>query len=197
MLEGLDALLPAEQAIRALDHLHTVVETPFRVKGDATAMVGMTLGLAFFPMDGDDVDTLLRRADAAMYQSKDSKATRKNWWCLASASTGKSDADEGPPEGLPFDAYGPQAQEILVRAKGFLGQLRQNFIERFYEAVSEIKGWDKVLAALTPEELERLKQRQGEHLDFLLAPETTRNDIEMLPCARVSCTPCRGWMPCC
>ncbi|QEO16947.1 bifunctional diguanylate cyclase/phosphodiesterase [Acetobacter vaccinii] len=178
VLEGLDALLPAEQAIRALDHLHTVVETPFRVKGDATAMVGMTLGLAFFPMDGDDVDTLLRRADAAMYQSKDSKATRKNWWCLASASTGKSDADEGPPEGLPFDAYGPQAQEILVRAKGFLGQLRQNFIERFYEAVSEIKGWDKVLAALTPEELERLKQRQGEHLDFLLAPETTRNDIE-------------------
>ena len=40
--------------------------------GDATACVGASIGISFFPQDGRDAETLQRHADLAMYQAKDS-----------------------------------------------------------------------------------------------------------------------------
>ncbi|MFT9386699.1 EAL domain-containing protein [Acetobacter sp.] len=176
ILEDLDALLPVTQATTVLNQLHVAVETPFQVRADAFATVGMTLGLAFYPLDGDDPDSLLRRADAAMYQSKETKATRKTWWCLASATSARQ-ATDSIPEPVTFNAYGPEAAELLTRAKTFLTQIRQDFVERFYEIVWEMSEGKRILSSLSPEKLERLKQRQVAHLGFLLAPDTTQKDI--------------------
>ncbi|MDE2121852.1 MAG: diguanylate cyclase [Betaproteobacteria bacterium] len=45
--------------------------------------MGLSMGLALHPGHGDDPATLLRRADAAMYESKARKQQRLRWWQLA------------------------------------------------------------------------------------------------------------------
>lgn len=175
VLENLDPLLRVTQATKILDNLHKAVETPFPIGNDACAMVGMTLGLALYPVDGEDPDTLLRRADAAMYVSKQNKSSRQNWWCLASNDLNRS--AEETVEQVAFNPYGPEAAELLTRSKTFLARIRQNFIECFYSSLAKMTEARAVLSVLTPEQLEQLKHKQAAHLDFLLAPETQKKDI--------------------
>ncbi|HEY1722820.1 MAG TPA: EAL domain-containing protein [Magnetospirillaceae bacterium] len=49
----------------------TALEEPFRFKNQE-ALVSASIGITVFPDDGHDVHTLLRNADAAMYQAKES-----------------------------------------------------------------------------------------------------------------------------
>ena len=70
------AVMPAEQT-DAPDALESyargiieVVQRPFEVE-QMTLQVGASVGIARFPVDGDDPHTLLRRADMAMYAAKD------------------------------------------------------------------------------------------------------------------------------
>ena len=49
----------------------TALEEPFRFKNQE-ALVSASIGITVFPEDGRDVHTLLRNADAAMYQAKES-----------------------------------------------------------------------------------------------------------------------------
>jgi diguanylate cyclase (GGDEF)-like protein len=70
------AVLPAEQtdAPDALEsyarEIIEFVQRPFEVE-QMTLQVGASVGIARFPVDGDDPHTLLRRADMAMYAAKD------------------------------------------------------------------------------------------------------------------------------
>jgi diguanylate cyclase (GGDEF)-like protein len=70
------AVLPAEQtdAPDALEsyarQIIEVVQRQFEVE-QMTLQVGASVGIARFPVDGDDPHTLLRRADMAMYAAKD------------------------------------------------------------------------------------------------------------------------------
>ena len=175
VLENLDPLLQVSQAGKILDNLHKAVETPFAVTDEAFAVVGMTLGLALYPVDGEDPDTLLRRADAAMYLSKQNKASRQNWWSMAS-NTPQIPAEEAV-EQVAFNPYGPEAAELLTRAKTFLVRIRQNFIECFYDSLAKMDEAKAILSVLTSEQLEHLKQKQAAHLDFLLGGDTQQQDI--------------------
>ncbi|MFT8419118.1 MAG: EAL domain-containing protein [Acetobacter sp.] len=178
VLENLDPLVQVTQATKILDNLHKAVETPFAIGNDAFAMVGMTLGLALYPVDGEDPDTLLRRADAAMYLSKQNKANRKSWWCMAS-NIQQLQAEEVE-EQVAFNPYGPEAAELLTRAKTFLTRIRQNFIECFYNSLAKMPDAQAVLSVMAPEQLEQLKRQQAAHLDFLLGAQTQRQDILQL-----------------
>jgi diguanylate cyclase (GGDEF)-like protein len=66
-------LLPSlvdEDAVVALaQELATAVELPLD-NGGRLLQVGASIGVARFPLDGDDARTLLRRADVAMYRAK-------------------------------------------------------------------------------------------------------------------------------
>ena len=84
VLEGLTTAQATEQAEVVLNTIHGAVEDSFRVTAGASAMVGMTLGLALYPQDGGDVEHLLKNADMAMYHAKHNKKTREKWWFLAS-----------------------------------------------------------------------------------------------------------------
>ena len=62
--DGASALFVAERIRRAL-------EEPFVVE-DLTLQLETSIGIAIFPRHGDDAETLLKRADMALYASKDS-----------------------------------------------------------------------------------------------------------------------------
>lgn len=67
-----DALSVAEKTIAALSK-------PISI-GEQQCAVGATLGIALYPEHGDDADTLIRHADAAMYAAKRLGKNRSQIW---------------------------------------------------------------------------------------------------------------------
>jgi diguanylate cyclase (GGDEF)-like protein len=57
------------QLISMLDRLIAGVAEPFQV-GERELYVEASIGVSTYPQDGDDADTLIRNADAAMYLAK-------------------------------------------------------------------------------------------------------------------------------
>lgn len=86
VLEDLDKRQSLRQLSAVLDRLHRAVESSFEISPGTHVNVGLSLGLALFPVDGEDGDALLRLADAALYQIKSRKGNRQRWWALAGAS---------------------------------------------------------------------------------------------------------------
>ncbi|MQX36190.1 diguanylate cyclase domain-containing protein [Roseospira navarrensis] len=60
---------PRDHYPRVCHALTEAVTAPMTLKGH-TVQVGVSLGIAFYPDDAGDMDTLLKRADAAMYRMK-------------------------------------------------------------------------------------------------------------------------------
>ncbi|HTN35116.1 MAG TPA: EAL domain-containing protein [Marinobacter sp.] len=58
-----DAVIMAEKIIEAMAHPHLV--------GDNQLNITFSIGISIYPDDGKDLDTLARKADAAMYQAKE------------------------------------------------------------------------------------------------------------------------------
>jgi diguanylate cyclase (GGDEF)-like protein len=94
VFEGLTPTQAVEQVEVVLAALHTAVEKPFPVTVEDTATVGMTLGVALYPQDGENAESLLKRADKAMYHAKQNKKTREKWWFLVKDLAG--DAPDAP-----------------------------------------------------------------------------------------------------
>jgi len=85
VLEDLDASDTMGRLQAALDRLHAAVEAPFDLGEGRQATVGMSMGVALYPRDGQDAEALLHQADTAMYVAKMQKADRARWWALRSA----------------------------------------------------------------------------------------------------------------
>jgi diguanylate cyclase (GGDEF)-like protein/PAS domain S-box-containing protein len=61
-----------EQSVAHLvDRILKTVDRPFHIRGHKF-YISCSVGLSFYPKDGNDADTLLRNADAAMYRAKES-----------------------------------------------------------------------------------------------------------------------------
>lgn len=58
-----------EEAGAVAEKIGRAARTPIRYQENELS-VGLSIGIALFPENGDDMDTLLRRADASMYQAK-------------------------------------------------------------------------------------------------------------------------------
>ncbi|MBU4178023.1 MAG: EAL domain-containing protein [Proteobacteria bacterium] len=59
-----------EEATRVVDKILGVFAAPVITKGGVEIFSGGSLGIAIFPQDGEDTETILRHADVAMYQAK-------------------------------------------------------------------------------------------------------------------------------
>ena len=61
-----------QDVLRAVERMKAAIEQPVALQGLSLSMEA-SIGIALYPQDGDDVATLLRCADAAMYHAKDEK----------------------------------------------------------------------------------------------------------------------------
>jgi diguanylate cyclase (GGDEF)-like protein len=57
-------------ARRVADKLHEALLEPLLLEGGVHQQQSISIGMAVYPQDGEDVDTLLRHADVAMYEAK-------------------------------------------------------------------------------------------------------------------------------
>lgn len=74
---GGDEFIVLLEKVEHIQQIHHVVQrvlaalvAPYQLSGRREVYSGASIGIAFFPEDGADVDTLLRNADTAMYRSK-------------------------------------------------------------------------------------------------------------------------------
>ncbi len=171
IIEEIDDLQGSQQLIAVLDRLHQAVESSFDMPGGHQARVDMTLGLALFPIDGEDADALLRQADVAMYQAKLHKHDRVHWWRLAATSAAEPEREAA------FDVYGGEAAALLGKVQAHLLETTQQFVQTFYDELAQNPLAHAILATLSGPELQALMVRQGEHLRFLFDPGTTRTMI--------------------
>ena len=171
VIDDLDADHLAVQLAGALERLHQVVESPFILGEGHSAEVGMTMGLAMFPGDARDTDSLIRQADAAMYQCKQHKHDRSTWWRLSSAGASLLEGERDS------DPFGPEAARLLDKAQPHFAKAGTAFAENFYRELRRDEAPAAVLRALSDQEMQNLLRRQTAHLRFLLDPQTTREDI--------------------
>ncbi len=79
VIEDLDPREAQQQLGAVFERLHRAVDMPFQLGGQSVR-VGMTVGVACYPIDGSEADILLRHADAAMYHGKQYKGQHRAWW---------------------------------------------------------------------------------------------------------------------
>lgn len=77
----LDNISDAADAGTVAQKILDVLIQPYRIK-EEELHIGVSIGIAIFPVDGDKVDTLLRNSDIAMYHAKE--AGRNNYQFFAS-----------------------------------------------------------------------------------------------------------------
>ena len=158
-----------------LDRLHGAVEDPFDIGGGRSARVGMTLGVAYMTEKTETPDELLREADQAMYALKAEKGRRASWW-----------SDRRDPLKMPvssvlrteeFASFGREVEALLTRVVPLVERVTVRFVAGFYELLEKEPKAREILERLDASLLGRLKEAQGRHLAFLLAPTTTASDI--------------------
>ena len=70
------AILPRVSSIgdasAVAEKLLLAMREPFPIRGHAVS-IGISIGIAFYPQHGEDIDTLMQRADAAMYAAKNNQ----------------------------------------------------------------------------------------------------------------------------
>jgi len=69
---------PRDAAATARKLLHAMAR-PFRLEGHK-ASITASIGITVYPLDGDDVETLVKRADGAMYRAKTERMNDYRFW---------------------------------------------------------------------------------------------------------------------
>lgn len=65
-----------EDYLAVLQRVIEIINQPIVLNNQRVVKVGASIGVAFYPKNGDNVDTLLQCADNAMYQAKQSGKNR-------------------------------------------------------------------------------------------------------------------------
>ncbi|MFT8679777.1 EAL domain-containing protein [Gluconacetobacter sp.] len=178
VLENLDKDTASEQAAAELDRLSSVVGEPFILEDGTTARVGLAMGVAFYPQDGEKPETLLRQADNAMYQAKQSQEPRDaNWHFAGALDEARVLDDEAAADLLPITPYGAVAADLLGQVAAVVARIGERIRQGVIPALWQKSGGAAVLANLTAEQHERLTEREVKYLEFVVAPAIVREDL--------------------
>ena len=168
ILEELEDGHVTRQLATITERLHTAIETSFDIITGQCAEVGMSMGVALYPAHGTDPDSLLRQADAALYEAKTHKHDRARWWCFWNESAVvKPEVFTSETE---FDPYSAEAAEVLHQIEGVKQQLIEQFVEKFYRGLQNRPDTAAIITQLSPKGFIQLQKMQGDYLTQLLSP---------------------------
>jgi diguanylate cyclase (GGDEF)-like protein/PAS domain S-box-containing protein len=91
-----ESIETAEDAIEIARDINAQLNQAFTLSNGHELSTGCSIGIALFPEHGDDADTLIQRADAAMYQAK---ASGRGRHCLYDPAMAMTDTTTHPGAG--------------------------------------------------------------------------------------------------
>ncbi len=117
-----------KQAPRVAERIVEAFSAPFLIEGQAREIT-ISIGVAQAPVDGDDMDTLLRNADSALYATKDSGRAgftffRERFAFVSERATLESELVRAMANEELFLVFQPFADAATLRTKGFEALLR-------------------------------------------------------------------------
>jgi signal transduction histidine kinase len=144
-------------ARRIADQLRTALAAPSRI-GDTVLRLTASVGISIYPDDGDDVQTLVQCADAAMYQAKRQRLGSLNFHDAQATAPGLTDGAAAAPVAAALN-------DPISRHGAAVEIQRQRYAE-LREANEQL-----VLAALSARDMqaaaERAHRDQTEFMDLL------------------------------
>lgn len=171
LLERLDGQYFVKQLIKTFRRLHKAVESPFRLPDGTTIELQMTLGASIYPFDGTDPAALLQKADSALNYLKSHKVDRNQWWLLSSDNDFSREMESA------YNPYGRRARQLLTEAQPFLKTITKEFVNQFYRELKKTPQANEILKQLTSTEMARLKRHQTKHLESILTPTASQEQI--------------------
>lgn len=148
---------------------------PFDIGLDSPIRMALSMGVALCPDHAEAGGMLLRLADEALFRAKKHKLDRAHWWAIH----GEAEPQE---LGVTVEAYGPLAAEVLNYTRPHLTGIQKSIVDEFYALLEADPHASRILHGLGPGEIERLKQRQIEHMHLLMQSDITR--VEMIDACR-------------
>ncbi len=162
-------LARAEDLDALLERVHAALDRPYSIDTHMLTLHA-SLGVALFPVHAETGETLLRRADQAMYAVKAHKHDAHRWWSLPPPDTGPENV---PSERAAFDAqpYGAAAARLLRTLAAVTREVIDNVVEPFYLQLAQMAEPARLLQILPIGERAALHTKQRAHLQMLLQPD--------------------------
>ncbi len=169
LLEDFELPLDMDALPAVLARLHGAVEQPIEPSEGHPFNLEMSLGLAVFPDDGADGETLLRRADQALAHLKAHKHDRVQWWHVVSD---RSDIDADRDADL--DAYDADAVALLSGNQTLFRDEAEDFAQTFRNRAQTDQSSQGILRGLPASVLDGHRGAQRELMSFLFEPSLSR-----------------------
>jgi diguanylate cyclase (GGDEF)-like protein len=151
-----------------------VADAPFAVAVDRLVHVRFSMGITLFPSDGAEPDMLLRHADEALLELKKHKSLRESFWHVYGGATLSGQAAKDR-QAQDLISYGAEAAALMISVRTPVDQIVESFVAQFYASLARRAGPQDILDRLSEAELDHLKERQVQHLRFILSPELTES----------------------
>ena len=145
---------------------------PFTV-GGTTLPISYGIGWALFPQHGEELNTLLRRADEALLALKAQKGQTSETMRIA----GEANASFTETAPTIDDPFGPAARQLLAAYTALLQDAAERFTETLLSEITEHPVIGKRLAAQLPDAFAHYRALVARHFVTLLAAEASDSAI--------------------
>ena len=156
---------------RILKSIDKVLADPLMV-GEMATTFKFSFGYSVFPDDGNDMKSLMKHADIALYQLKDVKGARRNWY--RRWRSGEDDSITN--HDIAAEPYGRRAKELLAEIEFDLREIAGRTSEEAFGIFSSLIP-SRFLANLLDEDSHRLYVATQDLIEQLLASNTTLEHI--------------------
>ena len=148
----LPSIMGTDSVTSSIDRIRSVFERPFILDNAQSVRLTASMGVAIYPSDGDDHDSLLRNADSAMHRAK---LDGRNNYAFYTESMTKQAAEQLKLQTALHQALVNEDFYLMYQPKVKLSDLKPNGFEAL------IRWHDTALGQISPAEFIPLAEKIG------------------------------------